>query len=230
MEENFLRPKQSQSLACFEYIMERLGESSEALRTLEDDYRRRLNRILADLYGISLELIENEQAWELFREHDSWAGMALPADAKRHALRYVLKWACNQSRAGKQKANFYLRALKAVAKEDTKPADLPQKIERAGGLKKAASAKVMAPNKTEVAMSDRAKRPQLPDHAEGENKKQIIGAFSEAKQFQAMIVGDLNATLQQWATMKIGTRFVLTGVLVEMKAPAKITVEALEIL
>lgn len=214
----------------FDNLIERLILCSEQLKALDDDYRKRLNEILSDLYKISLELIDNEDAWGRFRMDDAWAGKPPPANAKSNALKYVLRWACNRSRAGKQKASFYLRALKRFVENGTKPEDLPQKIKQAGGLKKAASAQVSVSKKSEKAISERQERASssektVMDKDSGEDRKP-----SRPPEVFTLIELDLGKHLEQWAPMKVGTRFLLTGALIEMKHPAKIVIEKLEIL
>ncbi len=119
-------------------VMHDLISIKRSLFSLENDYRRSLAEQLALAADVAKALKGNFFLWSDFLDAD-WDGVQRPKlSDQKDALRHVLRWLCGSTRAGKQKASFYFRAVSPLVQKGLSGSRLEKKL-RKKGLKVLAS-------------------------------------------------------------------------------------------
>ncbi|WP_156334148.1 MULTISPECIES: hypothetical protein [unclassified Shinella] len=127
-----LRPK------SYGDFMQGLDGCRSEYGTLEGDYRKKLNDILANLYGYAQDLMQHKEWWVKFCQDGFWQGRQPSPGGNKIALRYVIKWACGATRDGQKSSSLYYRALKDFWKEGRDRGSIASEISRRGGIRKLA--------------------------------------------------------------------------------------------
>lgn len=113
-------------------VMNELAAIKRSLFSLENDYRSSLAKQLALAADIASGLKGNFFLWSDFIDAD-WNGVQRPKlSDQRDALRHVLRWLCGSTRAGKQRASFYFRAVRPLVEKGLTGSKLEKKLRKKG--------------------------------------------------------------------------------------------------
>jgi len=113
-------------------VMDRLNAIKRSLFSLENDYRDSLAKQLALAADVASSLKRDFFLWNDFID-SNWNDVQKPKlSDQRDALRHVLRWLCGPTRAGKQKASFYFRAVSPLVQKGLRGSKLEKKLRKKG--------------------------------------------------------------------------------------------------